>query len=157
MVILDVFKGEVQPAHLLTLETFREIRDLLTPRGMLAINFNAFLQGERGLSGRSLLKTLEAADFHVDILPTLADEEGNNIFIATLAELDLRHSPLLVEGRPLGALLLDTAAIDRQQAVVFTDDRPLLEKLNQEATAAWRAGYRRYAKQFLERGVPLFR
>ncbi|HHH36635.1 MAG TPA: hypothetical protein ENK48_07390 [Gammaproteobacteria bacterium] len=156
MVILDVFKGEVQPAHLLTVETFREIRALLRPRGMLAINFNAFLRGERGLSGRSLLKTLETADFRVAILPTHEGEEGNNIYVGTLVDLGLKESRLPVRGRPLGALLLDTAAIDRGDALVFTDDHPLLEKLNQEATAVWRAGYRRYAKQFLARGVPLF-
>jgi hypothetical protein len=43
-------------------------------------------------------------------------------------------------------------------AILITDDLPILEKLNTEASKAWRASYyKNYTKILQEKGVTIFR
>ncbi len=162
LVIFDVFKAEIPPPHLLTLEAFREARQLLAPGGFLVINFNGFLEGELGYPGRSILKTLEAAGLTVHILPTPGEEDArNNIFIATPDARDFAtvRAPLSIDGRQaaLPDLFLDTALIDRNAAALLVDDRPILDKLNLKAAAIWRKAYTdNFTKRLVAAGIPLF-
>jgi hypothetical protein len=47
--------------------------------------------------------------------------------------------------------------VDLNDAVVLTDDKPILELLNIRAGNAWRKGYTEMTKTFYKEGVPLFR
>jgi hypothetical protein len=54
-------------------------------------------------------------------------------------------------------LLQDPAKMNLDDAVVLTDDKPILELLNIPAGNAWRKGYTEMTKRFYKEGVPLFR
>jgi hypothetical protein len=59
--------------------------------------------------------------------------------------------------RSLPELFIDPALLDLEQAMVLRDNQPILEKLNLEAAAIWRASYHRiFTRPFLEMGIPLF-
>ncbi|MCH9028701.1 MAG: hypothetical protein IH819_03610, partial [Bacteroidetes bacterium] len=68
LIIFDVFKGEIPPAHLFSLECFEKARSKLNPEGFIIVNFNGFIKGDVGKAGRSLYKTLKAAGLEVHIL-----------------------------------------------------------------------------------------
>lgn len=162
LIIFDVFQAEIPPAHLLTVETFRELQQRLNPGGFVAINYSGFISGSVGFGARSIYKTLLAAGFQTRLIPTGTEEDArNNLYVATLGERDFSapRVPMLVDGQPraLSSFYMDPAAIDVEHAMVLTDNQPILEKLNLEAAAIWRAAYYTYyTKPFLDMGIPLF-
>lgn len=162
LIIFDVFRAEVPPAHLLTLETFKTVQDRLERGGFMIVNYNGFLTGPIGKGGRSILKTLRAAEYDVHLVPTSGSEKArNSIFIASTGGLDLTRprTPLIVDGRvrPIPGMYLDTSRIDANDAVILRDNRPVLENLTLAAAKLWREDYTKvYTKQFVEMGIPLF-
>ena len=162
LIILDVYQAEIPPGHLLNLEAFGDIERLLNPGGFFVINYPGFLTGSIGYGGRSIYKTLLAAGYEVRLLPTGVNEAtGNNLYIASRAPLDFDRARIAVlhNGRPtaVSALFLDTGTIDLEDALILRDNRPVLEKLNLEASAQWREGYYKYfTKPFLDLGIRLF-
>jgi hypothetical protein len=54
-------------------------------------------------------------------------------------------------------LFYDPRKVDLNDAMVLTDDKPILELLNIRAGNAWRKAYTEMTKTFYKEGVPLFR
>ncbi len=162
LIIFDVFQAEVPPAHMLTLEAFRELRGLLNPGGFVIINYSGFITGSTGLGARSIYRTLLEAGWQVDLLPTgMQEDTRNNLMIASHGDLDFTRPrvPIIVNGRiqPLTRFFMDPAEIKLDDALILRDNRPVLEKLNLEAAAIWRKGYYTFfTKGFIEAGLPLF-
>ena len=162
LIIFDLFRGEVMPAHVLTLECFKKAEALLNPNGLLIVNFNGFLSDEIGKPGRSVYKTLVAAGMQTNILPTPgSEEERNSLFLASEKTQDYTtlRSPLLHNGKPvkIDSLFFDPKKLDLKNAIIFTDDKPILELLNLNAAGMWRKGYNKtYTRFFWENGIPLF-
>jgi predicted membrane-bound spermidine synthase len=162
LIILDVYQAEVPPAHMLTLEAFKEMRELLNPDGLLVLNYSGFITGSAGRGARSIVRTLVEAGYRVQLLATHPEENvGNNLMIATDGPLDMSapRVPLVADGRPrpLSDLLVDTAGLAMDDALILLDNRPILEKLNLEAAARWRQDYyEMFTSRFIELGIPLF-
>ncbi|MCX6257386.1 MAG: fused MFS/spermidine synthase [Bacteroidia bacterium] len=162
LIFFDVFRGEFQPPHVLSLECLKKARSLLNKNGLILINFNGFLSGEIGKPGRSVYVTLQAAGLYTKILTTPGKvEERNTLFVASAEPQDFHQvrSPLLHSGKPvdIDSLFIDANALNLKDAVVFTDDRSSLDRLNLKANNSWRKGYNgTYTKFFLDNGVPLF-
>jgi hypothetical protein len=162
LIFFDVFKGDIIPAHVLTLECFEKVKQLLNPNGMVVVNFNGFLKDEIGKPGRAIFKTLKHAGFETNILPTPGQEsERNNLFIATTQhiKLDSLRSTLLFIGLPMNmdSLLVNPSSMNLKDAVVLYDDKPILERLNIPAANHWRKDYQKvYFSLFSQAGIPLF-
>jgi len=58
IVIVDAFDDDRVPRHLTTEEFMREVRDVLTPGGVVAYNFIGSLHGSRSRAFRSLYRTI---------------------------------------------------------------------------------------------------
>lgn len=162
LIVFDVFQAEVPPAHMLTLETFKDLQRLLNPGGFILLNYSGFITGSAGLGARSIYRTLLEAGYRVELLPTGAQEDTrNNLFIVTRGDVDFAHprAPIVIGGRPrpLSDFFMDPAQIDVEDALVLRDNKPILEKLNIEAASIWRKSYyRHFTKPFLDMGIPLF-
>lgn len=162
LIFFDVFRGEVQPPHVLSLETFKKAGLLLNENGLIIVNFNGYLSGKAGQPGRSVYSTLKAAGFETKILPTPGQEnERNSLFIASLKPIDFGkwRTPLAYRGKVVGldSLLIDPATIDFSDSKLLTDDRPALDRMNIGASAKWREDYTQsFTRLFTSRGVPLF-
>ena len=168
LIVMDVFNGEIAPSHVLSLESFEKVQKSLTKDGILLINFNGNISGEAGISGRSLYATLTEAGFVVDILPTWEEGERyrNNIFIASYKPLDYSKRTFKVDFGSNGVFkeyditenLLDIDEIDFSDAVVITDDFPLMEQLNQKAAQQWREDYlESFTLNYRSMGIPLLK
>ena len=162
LILFDVFKGEVPPAHVLSVECFEKARSLLNPGGFIMINFNGFLNGDPGKAGRSLYKTLQAGGLEVQILPTYEEEKyRNNLFLGMPEPMDFSkvRIPLSRYGTAaeIGDIFVNIKGLNIDDATVFSDDRPILERYNLDAASIWREEYtKHYTKMFTEKGIPLF-
>ena len=162
LILFDVYRGEAPPPHVFTIESLRKTKSLLKENGLIVVNFNGYLEGKTGMPARSIYKTLLAAGFEARILPTPGAEANRNLlFVASMNKLDFHtvRSPLLLNGKEadIEALFEDPTEVDLSDAVVLTDDKPILELLNIRAGNAWRKGYTERTKRFYKQGVPLFR
>ena len=159
VILFDVYRGESPPTHVFTLESLAKTKSLLKENGLIVVNFYGFLEGKIGTPARSIYKTLLAAGLEARILPTKANR--NLLFVASKNKQDFHtvRSPLLLNGKQVDieTLFLDPRKADLNDAVVLTDDRPILEFLNIRAGNAWRKAYIEMTKTFYKEGVPLFR
>jgi spermidine synthase len=145
VISFDVFAGEVQPSHLLTLENFHEVKRALADDGLVIINFPGFLTGRAGLASRSILRTLTEAGFDAQVLPTPGPEDDRTlILVASPKPLDFskltpeRQNSCCRGGVPTRLPFLSAHQIDFEDAHVLTDDKPILELTNLYANERWR-------------------
>jgi len=169
LIVMDIFNGEIAPSHVLSLEALDRIKKSLSHKGFVIINFNGQLSSEAGISARSLLKTLLASGFKVEILPTFekGERNRNNLFIASLQPLDFNKIKFPVtyidEKKNLKEYeiqknLIDQKRLNLSTARVISDNFPMMEQLNQKAARQWREDYlKNITLKYRDRGVPLIR
>jgi predicted membrane-bound spermidine synthase len=134
LVLIDIFKAEEQPSHILTTESLLQLKQNLNDSAMLYINWHGYVQGKMGQGTSILNNTLIQAGFKVQMCSTSNDENYRNVmFVASLSRL-----------KPQPYLLNETFFATN---LVNTDDLPLLEKYNADANKIWRVNYLRYYQQ----------
>jgi len=158
LIVFDVFTGETQPSHLLTVESLREVKRILSGSGMVIINTTGFLAGEHGLGARSIIGTLISVGYDVRFIGTPGSEENRNIIIvASPGKVDL--SGLKAERQneccrtiaqvPIPLPLSAAGDIDLRDALTLVDDKPILDALNVYANETWRRDmWREYDRVF---------
>ncbi len=150
IVILDVIKGESPAHYMLTIEALGDVRSILNNDGILLLNFQGYLDGDRGLAARSVYLTLEHSGFHVKHHRAL-DADSDILFIASKQKLSVEQideSRLnlccqILAFEPYE--LVSEDEIDKSDAIVFVDDKPVFNKINLPWTEEWR---RRRVEQF---------
>jgi spermidine synthase len=162
VILFDVYRGEAPPPHAFTLESLTKTKSLLKKDGLIVVNFNGFWSGKMGQAARSIYKTLLASSLETRILPTPGAEANRNLlFVASTKKQDFRtiRSPLEQYGKEVNieTLFQNPGKADLKDAVVLTDDKPILELLNIRAGNTWRKGYVEMTKRFYKEGIPLFR
>jgi spermidine synthase len=162
VILFDVYRGEAPPPHVFSIESLTKTKSLLKEDGLIIVNFNGFWSGKMGQAARSIYKTLLASGLETRILPTPGAEAGRNLlFMASTKKQDFTtvRSPLEQYGKQVNieTLFLDPRTVDLNDAVVLTDDKPILELLNIRAGNTWRKGYVEMTKRFYKEGIPLFR
>jgi SAM-dependent methyltransferase len=146
LIVFDVFKGEENPAHMLTMESLNEVKKILTPDGFIVLNGYGFLKGEKGKGMRAIIKTIVASGYKIKIVETNADENHSNtlLFCATSNFETKKHSKT-------------SEQISSNDVPILYDEFPKLEILNKSAVAAWRKAYiESTIKDFNQRSIPLF-
>ena len=143
-ILVDIFNGEIVPSHGLSIEAFQDLKNILSPNGIVVVNFNGFERGSVAISGKVLGNTMCAAGFNLKILPTSepTESERNNLYIGYIKQPDWdnRRLALNVHNRPLK---IDSAMHDFQkgQFLIVSDDLPLMEYINADAAGQWRKSY----------------
>jgi spermidine synthase len=162
LILFDVYRGEVPPPHVFTIDSLRKTKSLLKENGLIIVNFNGYLGGKIGMPARSIYKTLLASGLETRILPTPGAEANRNVlFVASMNKQDFHsvRGTLLLHGKhaDLETLFYDPQGVDLNDAAVLTDDKPILELLNIPVGSAWRKAYAQWTNTFYKEGVPLFR
>lgn len=131
VIVIDLFKGEELPGHVLTLESLNALKKNLSPGAKIYINWHGYLRGDIGLGTSIIYNTFISCGYNVKLCSNNSDEPHRNMYI--IASLnDLNQIPFELSDQPGATSLLNT------------DDKPLLEKYNIEATKSWRVNYLRY-------------
>ena len=162
VIVFDAYRGEFPPPHVFSLESLTRAKSLLKKDGLIVVNYNGFLEGNPGRAARSIYKTLLAAGLEVRILPTPGAEAIRSVvFAASKNKQDfhrLRMTPS-EDGQQVDieTFFYDPQKLDLNDAVILTDDKPILELLNIPGGKVWRKTYTEMTKAFCKEGVPLFR
>jgi hypothetical protein len=145
LIVFDLFAGEGQPSHVFSQESFARAKEHLRPEGMLMVNYHGYWDGEDGLGTRSVAATMASLGFSMYLVSTPGEPvERNLILLAGLMPLQVqtpyyRPNACCVARLPHGANLIHPLAPSAyQDGIILTDDRPLLDHLNQNAYRAWR-------------------
>lgn len=175
VVIVDLLHGEVQPAHMFSLEGFQDLGAILNEGALVIINFqgNIYLP-EYALGPRSVYKTLLAAGFKVRFFstpPRDADDSSSEpnltkdiFFIASRTEHDyqremenLRYNDWFAYDNFTYEDLIREDEIPLDDAILLVDDRPQLELLNTPTILQWRKNkMEQNIRDMLEKGIPIF-
>src|SRR5690606_16784749 len=131
--------------HLMTKEAFGEINNRLNDDGLLIINFYGFIEHEKGLAARSIYKTLIKEGYTIELFATEGEEQERNLlFICGKGKLQAKSE--IIHKRIM------ESSIDVNNAIVLTDDKPILEHIYLDAALSWREGYNELnAKYFLKK------
>ena len=143
---LDAFVSEVQPFHLFTREFFAQVRAILNPGGVLAINTVAFPYGRGAIAWKSILRTLHTAFPRVRVFTTEKMPDGptdrytNMVFAASDGALSEKGaSPAArAELEPLLQRELVLSGAELNEGIVLTDDYTPIEALCRGLFVAWR-------------------
>jgi predicted membrane-bound spermidine synthase len=132
LIVCDLYKSEEQPSYVITQESLKKIKKLLTSNGVMLINTHGYLAGNRGLGTQCLLSTLKNAGFDLKICTTSEDEDYRNLLI--VASLKPLNITINNEISPI---------IYSNTTIINTDNKPVLEYLNAPANKSWRYNYLR--------------
>ncbi|MAP01301.1 MAG: hypothetical protein CMD01_00585 [Flavobacteriales bacterium] len=170
VIVFDMIKGEVQPPYALTKESFQEGFKILNPGGLLLVNFQGHFDKMDGLPFRSIVKTLKAAGFtntryHVENCEPNSPCDFIIIGSVDPPDISLKVNRLnkccLAEGFVQDILFKKSEFqkdVGEGDAIVFTDDLPILEHINLKSIVEWRtAMIDNNAKKSLKEGVRLFK
>ncbi len=128
LILIDIFKAEEQPSHVLTIESLEKIKKMMSENGTLIINWHGYLEGDRGIGTSILLNTLKKSGFNYKIAATSdKEDERNLVFFASLNE------PLVKQ--------FEVKPLVKSTDLVNSDGRPVLEKYNALANQSWRKNY----------------
>lgn len=128
LVLIDVFKAEEQPVHVITTESLKRLLQNLQENASLVINWHGYVKGERGLGTSILLNTLKSAGFNYKLVASSNKEDERNILIFASTT-----SPAVKKFEILESL--------EPSVLINTDAKPLLEKYNALANQTWRKNY----------------
>lgn len=160
IVIIDISSSEVQPSYLYTTESFTEIRNILSSKGLFFINFQGVLQGSSNLAVAtwSIYKTLNKSGLKPYYYSFSENKTDDVQFVSSpeaidFTKLDSTRVNLcctqnkFVEDVFRRQSLDSSTAICKVEPLVLTDDKPLLEELKFEANIEYRNGIRQEMKK----------
>ena len=146
LIIFDVFKGEENPAHVITQESLSKLKQILQPNGLIVINGYGFRTGQKSNGVKAIINTLQNAGYFTQVVPSAKKEEEGNLLVFAKEKVFLTQNKTF-----------QFNSIDISNAPVLCDDQPILDILNREAVVAWSSAYIETAiKDFNQRNVPLF-
>ncbi|MBL7917222.1 MAG: fused MFS/spermidine synthase [Bacteroidia bacterium] len=123
LIIFDLFKAEEQPAHIITIESLKTLKQIINPNAVVILNWHGYQTLPLGKGTEILLNTFRSSGFDIDVIPTGPIEDYRNLLIVA-------HSSNVVDNNSL--------------SLVNTDDCPRIERANAGANIVWRKNYLKY-------------
>jgi len=133
LVLVDVFKAEEQPSHVLTSESLERLKINLNDSAVVYINWHGYTNPSLGQGTAILYNTLKNAGFKVQLTAFSDNEDYRNvIFVCSLTNVNFVKENFGIDDK-----LMETSMVN-------SDNNPLLEKYNAKANKVWRKNYLRF-------------
>jgi spermidine synthase len=137
LVIHDCFTGGSEPSHLLTVETLQQIKNLLAPDGIMALNFVAFGKGQGQQALASVSKTVAQVFSDQQLFISEPGEDFNDfIFLASNQPVDLNSKSLTYDQTDW--LNKRKYPLDNTNGLILTDNLNPLEHLQAHKSEHYR-------------------
>ncbi len=137
LIIHDCFTGGSEPAHLLTVETITQLKNMLSEQGILAVNFVALTQGKTSLALSSVAKTLDQVFTHRHVFISEPGDDFNDfIFLASTEPIDLKTKRL--NANQISWLKQRIFPVEAKPGMLLTDNLNPLEHLQIEKAEHYR-------------------
>lgn len=144
ILIIDVFKGEEPASHVITLQSLEKIKKHLNNNALLIFNTAGYLESNLGKGNKSLINTLQHADFKVAIMPQgyniNIEDQRNLLVIASLSEVKIVEAKKYFTEKEINLNNLNLAS-----AAILSDEIPNTEKLFAASAMQWRRLNFKYA------------
>jgi spermidine synthase len=134
-IIHDCFTGGSEPTHLLSREMLSELHALLNDRGVLALNYVGFTQGEGSDAVAAVHQTLKSLFPHVRVFITEKEEFTDFVFLASEEPIDLNPAG---EDRRISWLLEHEHIMNSSESFIITDDYNPMESLQVRKSETYR-------------------
>ncbi len=131
LVLVDVFKAEEQPSHVITRESLSKLKTQLKKNARIVINWHGYTTGKLGKGTCILYQTLLNQGFQVKFCSNSNDEHHRNLMLVASLE-------------KLPELAFEVHPVLEKTTHINTDDKPLLEEANALANLSWRNLYLRH-------------
>lgn len=161
-IIIDALLGDNVPSHLLSVECFRKIKDLLNPNGMIFIEFDGYEEGTDGIAQQLLRNTINKAGLKCHNITSLPGRTNTDVmYLATAGELPNLDS-IIVNADfyyPASKSLNEfTHQLPTTTAKVITDNNPVLDYYLKDRVKGFREDYLlKYNEEFLYDDIPFFK
>ncbi|TNE55825.1 MAG: methyltransferase domain-containing protein [Bacteroidetes bacterium] len=146
LIVLDICSGEVQPSNVFTSEGIEEMKKILSPDGLILIQYQEMLDPVEISGSQSIAKTFRKADFEVYV--NIEEGDISSVVMACSPQktdfslIDSTHITPNVWSQNWKLEEIRSAfqpyEIKDAQSLILTDDRPILEHLNGQTIEAWR-------------------
>lgn len=144
-IIHDCFTGGSVPPHLLSIEMLRELRTLLRPDGILALNFVGSTDLERDQASVAVSRTLRAVFPHQRVFSLDTGFEFDDfVFFASAAPIEVDREQLpadLAMKVELETLLAGELHFAPERGFIITDDYNPLESMQVRKAEAYRGRF----------------
>jgi predicted membrane-bound spermidine synthase len=158
LVIIDALLGENVPSHLLSVECFSRIKEMLKPGGKVFIEFDGIVEGDNGQAQKMLYNTLVKAGYQCTVFSSIPGEKDSDImYLASVGNppdvsaLKIQTDPYYDFSGPMDSFKL---ALQHPTNEYLIDDKPELDYLLKKRMAFVRNDVLKKAnKAFLENDV----
>lgn len=162
LIIIDALLGDSVPSHLLSLECFNKIKDLLNDKGRIFIEFDGFEDGTDGMAQQLLLNTIKKAGYTCQTYTTLPGSTKTDVMYLASLDKDLTDSTSAVKSSfyyPLsGPLKRFEVNFPITTSKYITDNYPVIDFYLKDRVAGFRRDYTmEYFQDFLFEGVPFYK
>jgi spermidine synthase len=162
LIIIDALLGDKVPSHLLSVESFVKLKNLLNTNGKVFIEFDGIAEGTDGTAQQALLNTVKKAGYQAKTYSPLPGTFKYDVmYLLTLnnnTSYDTAHTvadsyyPI---SRPLNQFEMP---LETNIETVITDDNPSLDYFLRERKVAFRENeVYEHIRDFTDDGVPMFR
>jgi spermidine synthase len=175
VVVVDLALGEIQPAHVFSVEGFSDLKKILNEDALVIINFQGTMKDPVLSKGpRSIYKTLLASGFKVHHFAppgkTDTTTQQDIFLLASLADIDyraamadLRYNKVLptYDWFPYDPFryedLISEESVELADAYLLVDDKPRLELLNSATILEWRKSMiEQNIRRLIDAGIPIY-
>jgi predicted membrane-bound spermidine synthase len=155
LIVFDVLSGEVQPSYVFTTESFTELKKLLSPNGMIIIEFQELSDHEGPSAYQSISNTMLSLGYKVYCNIT-KDAVSDIVVTASLNDIDFsslaktNFNWCCAQQRWSDDFLKNPSVKVENpfpNGLILTDDKPMLDIINAGSVKAWRES----AKGFFSR------
>jgi predicted membrane-bound spermidine synthase len=127
LVILDVIIGENVPGQLVSIESFRRLREIMSADGTLIIEHGGLRNFAQNRFIPCVVKTLNEAGFQVSMFnPLMKSGYGDVLLVSSKGNTDFGNMSIaddvFLKGGPLSQYRLTLQAFDNRDLRVLTDD-----------------------------------
>ncbi len=136
VIVLDLFHNETPPEQVPTIEAFNKLKTMLSPKGMVLMNFYGYIEGEKGKAARSVIKTFETAGYIVTTFAQPGHEAYRNLMICATHTTPNWNSVYYTEknldtisSKNINNFIVNQSVIDLNDARILTDLEPKLSKM----------------------------
>ncbi|MDF1584602.1 MAG: fused MFS/spermidine synthase [Methyloprofundus sp.] len=127
LIIHDCFTGGSEPSHLLTIETLAQLKNLLSPNGIMALNFVSFSK-DNNPALASVAKTIDQIFPHQSVFISDPGEDFND-FIFLASDTKINYQTKQLKTKELAWLELREFQVNQTEGVILSDDFNPLEHL----------------------------
>lgn len=161
-IIIDALLGDNVPSHLLSVECFKKIKDLLSPDGMIFIEFDGYEHSTGGMAQQLLRNTIHEAGLNCKTITSLPGETNTDVmYLASAGQLPDLKSIIVSEdfyypySKPISDFLYE---LPNTTDEVITDNNPVLDYYLKDRVKNFREEYLlKYNEDFLYDDIPFFR